>query len=209
MRRCFIPNQPEKLLPEQVEKDQQLLLEVLQRLLALSAGPLDIRASPSALRQHVSRWHVSDLVFGVKVVSILQVLVVDQMFVPFVHPTSVVSVLTPIETMLYLLCRHCYLPPERTAGPYLLRRLRLLALTLPPEETTALTLPPEETCCSSSLEETDCSLPLEETGCSLPFEETCYFLPPEETGSSLCYLLRRLLAHTLPPEKTAGPLLTS
>ncbi|GKF17317.1 hypothetical protein Tco_0062235, partial [Tanacetum coccineum] len=168
--------------------------------------------------QHVSRWHVSDLVFGVKVVSILQVLVVDQMFVPFVHPTSVVSVLTPIETMLYLLCRHCYLPPERTAGPYLLRRLILAltlppeettALTLPPEETTALTLPPEETCCSLSLEETDCSLPPEETGCSLSLEETCYFLPPEETGSSLCYLLRRLLALTLPPEKTAGPYLTS
>ncbi|GJZ11736.1 hypothetical protein Tco_0546495 [Tanacetum coccineum] len=61
------------------------------------------------------------------------------------------------------------LPPKETAGLYLLRRL------------LALTLPPEETCCSLPLEETGFSLPPEETGCSLPLEETCYSLPPEET----------------------------
>ncbi|GKE58767.1 hypothetical protein Tco_1497952, partial [Tanacetum coccineum] len=41
---------------------------------------------------HISRWHESDLVLGVKVVSMLQVLVVNQTSVPFAHRTSVVSV---------------------------------------------------------------------------------------------------------------------
>ncbi|GKE43600.1 hypothetical protein Tco_1470884, partial [Tanacetum coccineum] len=82
----------------------------------------------------VSRWPCyQDLVPGSSFRLMLQVLV-DQMSVPFVHRTSVVSVLTPMETTLYLLCRHCSLPPERIDGPYLLRRL--LALTLPLEETT-------------------------------------------------------------------------
>ncbi|GJZ80986.1 hypothetical protein Tco_0645980 [Tanacetum coccineum] len=115
MRRCFIPNHPEKVLPKQVERDQELLLEVLQRLLALY------------------------LVFGVKVVSMLQVLVVDQTSMPFVHRTSVVSLLTPMETTIYLLS----LPPKQPAAPFLLRRL--LALTLPPRRLLALTLFSEET----------------------------------------------------------------
>ncbi|GKD36193.1 hypothetical protein Tco_1251702 [Tanacetum coccineum] len=42
----------------------------------------------------------------------LPVLAVDQMSVPFVHRMSVVSVLAPMETMLYLLHRYCTLPHE-------------------------------------------------------------------------------------------------
>ncbi|GKA72598.1 hypothetical protein Tco_0778814 [Tanacetum coccineum] len=62
----------------------------------------------------------------VKVVPMFQVLVMDQTSVPFVHRMSVVSVLAPMETVLYLLRRHRSLPPEETAAPYLLRRLLLL-----------------------------------------------------------------------------------
>ncbi|GJX42708.1 hypothetical protein Tco_0257698 [Tanacetum coccineum] len=92
----------------------------------------------------------------------LPVLAVDQMYVPFIHRTSVVSVLAPMETMLYLL--HSYsLPPEKTS------------CFLPPEELAA-SLPPEET---------SCFLPPEETSCFLPPKETSCFLPPEETSYSL------------------------
>ncbi|GKB97486.1 hypothetical protein Tco_0983623, partial [Tanacetum coccineum] len=77
--------------------------------------------------------HVSALVFGVKVFSILQVLIVDQTSVIFVHRASVVSVLAPMETMLHLECRHCSLPPVQTVAPYLLCRL----LFLPREQTAA------------------------------------------------------------------------
>ncbi|GJZ52614.1 hypothetical protein Tco_0607129 [Tanacetum coccineum] len=94
----------------------------------------------------------------------LQVLTVGQTSVPFVHRTSVVSVLAPMETMLYLLHRHCSLPPKETG----------------------CTLPLEETCCSLTScslpsEETGCSLPPEEIGCSLPNKEIGCFLPLEET----------------------------
>ncbi|GKF56997.1 hypothetical protein Tco_0170534 [Tanacetum coccineum] len=97
------------------------------------------------------------------------------MHVPFVHHTSLVSVLALLKTMLYLLHRYCALPPEETC------------CSLPPEETSCF-LPPEETCCSLPPEETSCFLPHEDTCCSLPPEQTnlppektSYFLPPEET----------------------------
>ncbi|GJU04151.1 hypothetical protein Tco_1114489 [Tanacetum coccineum] len=73
--------------------------------------------------------HVLDLVLrGVSKVSpMLRVLVVDQTSVPFVHRTLVFSVLTSMETMLYLLHRYCSLPApyllRGLATPYLLRRL--------------------------------------------------------------------------------------
>nr|GEZ57640.1 hypothetical protein [Tanacetum cinerariifolium] len=70
----------------------------------------------------------------------LQVLVLDQTYVLSVHCTSVASVLSPMETMLHLLYRHCSLPPVKTAALYLL----VLLLTscadccsLPPEQTAA------------------------------------------------------------------------
>ncbi|GKE43778.1 hypothetical protein Tco_1471062 [Tanacetum coccineum] len=112
------------------------------------------------------------------------------MSVPFVHRTSVVSVLAPMETMLYLLHMYCTLPPEGTC------------CSLPPEETscslplketscflplekTSCSLPLEETSCSLPLEGTSCSLLLEETSCSLPLEETSCFLPLDRTSYSL------------------------
>ncbi|GJX64145.1 hypothetical protein Tco_0298488 [Tanacetum coccineum] len=102
----------------------------------------------------------------------LPVLAVDQMSVSFVHRTSVVSVLDPIETMLYLLHRYCTLPPEETC------------CSLPLKETSCFLLH-EETNYSLPLEETSCFLPSEETSYSLPPEETSCFLPPEETSYSL------------------------
>nr|GEX33613.1 hypothetical protein [Tanacetum cinerariifolium] len=80
----------------------------------------------------------------------LQVLVVDQTFVPFVDHMSVVSVLAPMETMLYLLHMYCSLPREESC------------CSLPPGD------------CYLHPEETSCSLPPEETGCSLPPEKTCW-----------------------------------
>nr|GEX35496.1 hypothetical protein [Tanacetum cinerariifolium] len=53
----------------------------------------------------------------------LSVMAVDQMSVPFVHRTSVVCVLAPMETMFYLLHRYCTSPLEETCCSYLLRRL--------------------------------------------------------------------------------------
>nr|GEX65515.1 hypothetical protein [Tanacetum cinerariifolium] len=97
------------------------------------------------------------LVFGVKVVSMLRVLVVDQTYVPFVHRTSDFSVLTPMETMLYLLHMYSSLPPEE------------IGCSLPPEGTSYL--PPEEIGCFLPPEEIDCSLPPERTRYSLPHEE--------------------------------------
>ncbi|GKD68154.1 hypothetical protein Tco_1322244, partial [Tanacetum coccineum] len=85
------------------------------------------------------------------------------MSVTFVHRTSAVGVLAPVETMLYLLRRYCTLPPEGTC------------CSLPPEE-TGCSLPPEETSCSLPLEGTSCSLPIKETSYSLPLEGTCYSL---------------------------------
>ncbi|GJX89302.1 hypothetical protein Tco_0341316 [Tanacetum coccineum] len=64
----------------------------------------------------------------------LQVLVVDQTVVLFVHRTSVVSVLAPMETMLYLLHRNYSLPPEETCCSLPLEKT---GCSLPPEETTA------------------------------------------------------------------------
>ncbi|GJU04152.1 hypothetical protein Tco_1114490 [Tanacetum coccineum] len=147
----------------------------------------------------------------------LRVLVVDQTSVSFVHRTSVFSVLTPIETMLYLL--HSYsLPPEETG------------CSLPPER-TSYSLSPEKTGCSLPLKRTSYSLPLKETGCSLPHEGTSYSLPPEgtsyslppkETGCSLppkgtsyslppketgCFLLPDETSYSLPPEETGCSLL--
>ncbi|GJR01220.1 hypothetical protein Tco_0524204 [Tanacetum coccineum] len=97
------------------------------------------------------------------------------MSVPFVHRTSLVNVLAPLKTMLYLLHRYCALSPEETC------------CSLPPEETSCF-LPPEESSCSLPPEETSCFLPHEDTCCSLPPEETnlppektSYFLPPKET----------------------------
>ncbi|GJV95242.1 hypothetical protein Tco_1546819 [Tanacetum coccineum] len=89
-------------------------------------------------------------VFGVKVVSMLQVLVVDQTFVPFVHRTSVVSVLAPMERMLHLMCRHCSLPPVQTASPYLTCKLLLLTsctdcCSLLPVRADCCSLLPEQT----------------------------------------------------------------
>ncbi|GJV35429.1 hypothetical protein Tco_1407906 [Tanacetum coccineum] len=177
---------PKKLLPEQVERDQQLLLEVLQRLLALCCSNF-FTLPPGILNETptTSNNHGSKHVFG-----IYRYFEVEQ------SPFSKLSDLSPHEY-------------DSAAGPLDIRAspsalstlvvgmyqtwssgsklspffkywlwIRRTALTLPPEETTALTLPPEETCCSLSLEETDCSLPPEETDCSLPLEETCYFLPP-------------------------------
>ncbi|GKE50480.1 hypothetical protein Tco_1481738, partial [Tanacetum coccineum] len=118
--------------------------------------------------QRVSRWHVSDFVLGVKVVFMLQLLVVNQTSVIFVHRTSIISVLAPMETMLYLLRRYCTLPPEETGCSL-------------PLEGTSYSLPPEETGCSFPSEGTSYSLPPEETGCSFPSEGTSYSLPPEET----------------------------
>ncbi|GKA93453.1 reverse transcriptase domain-containing protein [Tanacetum coccineum] len=60
------------------------------------------REDDAGAGQRVSRRHVSDFVLGVKVVFMLQVLVVDQTFVIFVHRTLVVSVLDLMETMLLL-----------------------------------------------------------------------------------------------------------
>ncbi|GJT58619.1 hypothetical protein Tco_1002152 [Tanacetum coccineum] len=133
---------------------------------------LVLPSSTATQGQRVSRWHVSDFVLGVKVVFMLQVLVVDQTSVTFVHRTSVVGVLAPMETMLYLLRRYCTLPPEGTC------------CSLPPEGTSC-SLPLEETGCSLPPEETSCSLPLEGTSCSLPLEETSYSLPLEGTSYSL------------------------
>ncbi|GJQ93288.1 hypothetical protein Tco_0004427 [Tanacetum coccineum] len=76
--------------------------------------------------------------------------------VPFVHHMSIVSVLAPMETMLYLLHRYSPLPPEESG----------------------CSLPPEETCWSLPPEETSCSLPPEETGCSLHPEETLLLNTP-------------------------------
>nr|GEY60613.1 hypothetical protein [Tanacetum cinerariifolium] len=84
----------------------------------------------------------------------LPVLAVDQMSMSFVHRTSVVGVLAPMETMLYLLHR-------RLATPYLMTSCFL------PSEKTSYSLPPEET---------RCLLPPEETSCFLPPEETSYSL---------------------------------
>ncbi|GKD54871.1 hypothetical protein Tco_1288258 [Tanacetum coccineum] len=102
----------------------------------------------------------------------LPVLAVDQMYVPFVHRTSVVSILALMETMLYLLHGYCTLPPKGTC------------CSLPPKETNC-SLPLEETSCSLPLEETSCFLPLKETSCSLPLEETSCSLPLEGTSCSL------------------------
>ncbi|GJX05036.1 hypothetical protein Tco_0190952 [Tanacetum coccineum] len=104
----------------------------------------------------------------VKVVSMLPVLAVDQIFVPFVHHKSIVNVLAPMETMLYLLHRYCNLPPKETS------------CSLPLEETSCF-LPPEETSCFLPPEETSCFLPPDGTSCFLPPEETNCSLPPEET----------------------------
>nr|GEY37832.1 hypothetical protein [Tanacetum cinerariifolium] len=71
----------------------------------------------------------------------LQLLVVGQTSMPFVHRTSVVSVLALMETMLYLLHWYCSLPPEENY----------------------CSLPPEETGCSLPPEKTGCSLPPEKT----------------------------------------------
>ncbi|GKC96331.1 hypothetical protein Tco_1161773, partial [Tanacetum coccineum] len=98
------------------------------------------------------------------------------------------------ETLLYLLRRHCSLPPDETLL-HLLRR----HCSLPPEETLLhlmrrhWSLPPEETLLH--LIRRHCSLPPEKTllylvrrHCSLPHEETLLHLmrrhcslPPEET----------------------------
>ncbi|GJU82683.1 E-beta-farnesene synthase 1 [Tanacetum coccineum] len=80
-------------------------------------GTSEVETSPSS--ELSDRWHVSDLVFGVKVVSMFQVLT----SVPFVHPMSVVSVLAPMDTMLYLLLGIVLCLLRRLAAPYLLRRL--------------------------------------------------------------------------------------
>nr|GEV07973.1 hypothetical protein [Tanacetum cinerariifolium] len=109
------------------------------------------------------------------------------MYVPFVHRTSIVSVLALMETMLYLLHRYFTLPPEETCCSlppeetgYSLP-LEETSRSLHPEETICF-LPHEKTSCSLPLEDTSCFLPLEETYCSLPLEETCCSLPPEETS---------------------------
>nr|GEY38784.1 hypothetical protein [Tanacetum cinerariifolium] len=96
----------------------------------------------------------------------LPVLVVDQMFVLFVHRTLVVSVLALMETMIYLLHRYCTLSLEGTC----------------------YSLPPEETSCFLPLEETSCSLPPEESSCSLPRLAAPYLLRRLATP----YLLRGL-----------------
>ncbi|GKB25010.1 hypothetical protein Tco_0864411 [Tanacetum coccineum] len=106
---------------------------------------------------------------GVKVVLMLQVLAVGQTFVPFVHRTSVVSVLAPMETMPYLLHRHCSLPPEGSC----------------------CFLPHEETCCSLPPEETCCSLPPEKTCCFLQRRLAAPYLLRRLAAP---YLLRRLPA---------------
>ncbi|GKF10611.1 hypothetical protein Tco_0048537 [Tanacetum coccineum] len=111
----------------------------------------------------------------------LPVLAVDQMSVPFVHRMSVVSVLAPMETMLYLLHRYCTLPHEGTCCslPH-----EETSCSLPLEETSCF-LPLEETSCSLPLEGTSCSLLLKDTSCSLPLEETSCFLPLDRTSYSL------------------------
>ncbi|GJU48146.1 hypothetical protein Tco_1217701 [Tanacetum coccineum] len=96
--------------------------------------------------------NVSDFVFGVKVVSMLQVMAVHQTLVSFVHRTSIFSVLASMGTMLYLLQRYYSLSLKETC------------CSLPPEE-TGCSLPPEETSCSLPPEEACCSLPLEEAYC--------------------------------------------
>ncbi|GJT24445.1 hypothetical protein Tco_0894382 [Tanacetum coccineum] len=56
----------------------------------------------------------------------LQVLVVDQASVLFIHRMSLVSVLAPMETMCHLMCRYCSFPPMQNAAPYLMCRALLL-----------------------------------------------------------------------------------
>ncbi|GJW31043.1 hypothetical protein Tco_0047918 [Tanacetum coccineum] len=159
MRRSFIPNQPEKVLPEQVERDQQLLLEVLQSLLALccSSFPLPPDETPpyhQPLLNMLSSKTRALLELSCLLEAARQSLACIRL-----------GLLSPCSKRLLTLT-------------YLLRRL--LALTLSHEE-TCCSLPPEETDCSLPSEETCCALPSEETGCSLPPEETYRSLPPEET----------------------------
>ncbi|GKA21159.1 hypothetical protein Tco_0701148 [Tanacetum coccineum] len=121
------------------------------------ARSIDIvtKAKLSSLSRGSSRTalnNVSDFVFGVKVVPMLQVLAVDQTHVSFVHRTSVVSVLASMGTRLYLLHRYYSLSPKETY------------CSLPHEE-TGCSLPPEETSCSLPPEEACCSLPPEEAYC--------------------------------------------
>nr|GEU63389.1 protein SYM-1 like [Tanacetum cinerariifolium] len=75
---------------------------------------------------------------------------VDRTSVLFVHRTSVISLLASIETMLYLLYRHCSLPSKetaasyllKTADPYLLRRLNIrISLWLSPPKYPKETIP--------------------------------------------------------------------
>ncbi|GJT93426.1 hypothetical protein Tco_1082271 [Tanacetum coccineum] len=91
----------------------------------------------------ISRWHESDLVFGVKVVSMLQVLVVDQMSairIALCLPSRLLLLtswadccsLLPEETLLLLLRRHCSLPPEETLL-HLLRRHCSIVIASGPE----------------------------------------------------------------------------
>ncbi|GKD64863.1 hypothetical protein Tco_1306971 [Tanacetum coccineum] len=155
---------------------------------------------------------VPDFVFGVKVVSMLQVLAADQMSVSFVHRTSIISVLALIGTILYLLHRYYSLFPKETCCSLPLEET---CCSLPPEETgcslpleeTDCSLPPEETCCSLPHEETGFSVRLKETGCSLTHEEACCSLPPEENGCSLppeetgCSLTHEEACCSLPPEE--------
>nr|GFA09528.1 hypothetical protein [Tanacetum cinerariifolium] len=67
--------------------------------------------------------------------------ILPETYVPFVHRTSDFSVLTPMETMLYLLHMYSSLPPEETG------------CSLPPKGTSYL--PPEEIGCSLPPEEID------------------------------------------------------
>ncbi|GJX96784.1 hypothetical protein Tco_0352582 [Tanacetum coccineum] len=83
---------------------------------------------PQAEGQRINRWHASDLVFKVKVVSMLQVLVVDQASVLFVPRTSVTAALDLLcRLLLFTSCADCCsLPLVQTAAPYLLRKVLLL-----------------------------------------------------------------------------------
>ncbi|GJT86055.1 hypothetical protein Tco_1067772 [Tanacetum coccineum] len=154
-------------LPEQVQRDQELLPKVLQRLLILrySSFPLPSDETPSYYQPFLKSihyillgrssktralWKLSCLLEAAR--QSLACIRLDLQGQSCLHApsTSIFSVLTPVETMLYLLHRHCSLPPEETS----------------------CSLPPEETSCSLPPEETSCSLPPEETSCSLPPEET-------------------------------------
>ncbi|GKC54572.1 hypothetical protein Tco_1077317 [Tanacetum coccineum] len=95
----------------------------------------------------------------------LHVLTVGQTSMPFVHHTSVVTVLALMETMLYILHRHCSLPPEETG----------------------CTLPLEETCCSL----TACSLPSEERRLAAPYLLRRLAAPYLMRRLAASYLMRR------------------